>query len=399
MRVQQIHFAHSPGAADSALGVRHDFETPIVGPEYCVGQTSKPVVYARDAVAKAPIIKVKFAGGPADSSVRVRAAPSSAYIDLVKKYWEDKESLFMPIEWIKNFLLRVNTHVLGQAVSPSVVSFDASGNSIGENVFRLGTHGLHIAPVDIHCISWSWEMLDDGEWRAFDRTDHKIYTVIDTPFLPWNRQGESGILEQTQPWVKALDLACLWARGATTIDEVAAMITRAINGIPNQSYDAGQNFGVGLTFNLTSYLNELETGIGWPCNCVDFAHAVASFTNILGGELWPIELLDNKYNNELRKLVVAGKDVDIPENWEAPNWSFHKICRRGADVSKDDPVYDACIHLDVDDNYEDDNHEPGIPIGMSYGSAGQTGTYHGRLVKSGTIMQVAPMPGFPLFLE
>src|SRR5207237_5637888 len=85
--------------------------------------------------------------------------------------------------------------------------------------------------VGVRDISWRWQYRTrSNDWKDFELTHHRIYTVVTTPKLPWN--PDSSMASDTQiPWTDVLDFACRWAATTTTVDEAAAEITRKITAL------------------------------------------------------------------------------------------------------------------------------------------------------------------------
>jgi len=52
-------------------------------------------------------------------------------------------------------------------------------------------------------------------------TNHKIYLVLSSPNTPWQQKVQDGRNENINlPWATALEVACTWASGASSANEV-----------------------------------------------------------------------------------------------------------------------------------------------------------------------------------
>jgi hypothetical protein len=134
-----------------------------------------------------------------------------------------------------------------------------------------------------------------------NKSRHRIYTVLKEPLLPWK---QSPYQDTQNPWSDALDYSCNWAEGTKTLDAAEAAIITRVNlpeGGLKYNKDAGACHYTACasgdiystdtivdSFNCTAYIDRL--GGGWGngiyVNCSDCACIVATFSNILGCELW-----------------------------------------------------------------------------------------------------------------
>lgn len=372
MQVEEVHFNHDPAAAlADALTIRVNAGgTPIAAPEWRRGFSPQPAAYASAPLGATVTIRARFSGGPPLGSRQIRAI--DAYVPPANSGgwfgW-----LFV---LIANLLHALFGNVLGN-VAAKTVSFGSTGDSAVET-FTLVGHKLKSAGVGIRTTDWQWQYRVGkfwwmAWWVAFDTTQHKTYIVLDTPAGPWTQ----GAGNDTQlPWTDALDKACLWALGTQTKDGAAAAITRAVNTQPLQSYTPYTMFGFGI-YNLSSYLNQLNGGASFQLNCTDCADAVTTLSNLLGCDLWEGRFM----NMVTRPFLTLNGNPGVQADWVTWSWSYHEICWLAA-IGQNEPVYDGCLQLDMDNNYGDLVHVAQHPIKMTFGTTGLS-DYKYRLIDSG----------------
>ena len=210
MRVEEVHFNHDTNSATSdALNIRKNATgTQIQAPEWKRGSPPQPAAYAAGALGANVTVKARFSNGPQKAARKIRAVDA----------WTPPPKpggCFGWITYLIALLLKSLLERAGRTVEQSV-NFDAAGNS-GLITFSLVNHKLKTSGVGIRSTEWKWQVFEDGSWQDFDTTQHKVYLVLEMPSGPWE-QNPAG--NNTQfPWTDALDKACLWALGATTLGE------------------------------------------------------------------------------------------------------------------------------------------------------------------------------------
>lgn len=374
MRVEEIYFNHDESSASSdAFNIRQDAAgQPIHAPEWKFGQAPGPAAYARALVSSPVTIRAAFREGPAHGVVQIRA------IDAYLPPATPPGCIGWLLALIASIIHALVGNVLGD-VAAETVYFDAQGNSSLET-FQLTNHKLTVAAVGARTTEWVWQWRSLGKhwagWVEFDRTSHRIYTVLDLPHGPWEQDASSNNLQL--PWAAALEKACLWAVGAGDTDQAAARITQAINTRTNQSYTPVTMFGFSPPYQLTSYMTHLDSGAPFVLNCTDCANAVVTFSNLLGCDLWEGRF----FNMQTRKFLTLNGDSSNLADWVSWPWGYHEICWLTA-IGVNERVYDGCLQLDVDDNFADDVHIAQHPIKMRFGQNDPT-DYRYRLIESGT---------------
>ncbi|MFW6074090.1 MAG: hypothetical protein ACOC9Y_00740 [Chloroflexota bacterium] len=368
MQVEEVHFNHNTGSAsDDAINIRRD-ETPgskIEAPEWTLGQTPQPACYAIAAIGKQVTIRARFRDGPRSGSRKIRAVDADLPFD------RPAGCLGFLINLILMLIRALTGNVLGD-VKEQMVTFDESGRS-ALTTFELVNHRIKKSGVAIRTTRWKWQVLEGGSWVDFDTTQHRIFIVLDMPRGPWQQNAGGDNIQL--PWVSALEKACSWAVIAQTKDEAAAKITRAINSALQQSYNPATFFGY-TTYNLSFYLDELDSGSPFSLNCTDCANAVTTMANLLGCDLW-----EGQFTWIFtREIVGVGGDPGNPGDWVTWNWSYHEIAWLDS-TTPDSYIYDACLHIDMDDDYDDSVHIPRLPVKMRFGTPDQDYLY--RLMESG----------------
>ena len=373
MRVEEIHFNHDESSASSdAFNLRHSASgQPIHAPEWKYGQTPQPAAYARAAISPPVTIRAQFRAGPQNGALRIRAI--DAYLPPAKP-----QGCIGWLLWlIASIIHALVGNVLGD-VKAKTVSFDAQGDS-GLESFELKNHKLAVAAVGARTTEWVWQWRPVskrwGKWTEFDRTSHRIYTVLDMPKGPWEQNASINNLQL--PWAAALEKACTWAVGAADTDEAAERITRAINTRGNQSYTPATMFGFLPPYQLTSYMTHLDSNAPFVLNCTDCADAVVTFANLLGCDLWEGRF----FNMVTRKFLTLNGNPANAADWVSWNWGYHEICWLSS-IGINERVYDGCLQLDMDDNYNDNIHIAQHPIKMRFGQS-DPADYRYRLIENG----------------
>ncbi len=369
MKIEEVHFNHDTSSASAdALSIRKNAAGgPIVAPEWKEGQTPQPAAYASAAIGNQVSIKARFSGGPLNGSREIRA------IDAYLPPAVPSGCLGWLLSLIAQILRALFGNILGDA-QQRVVAFDGAGNS-GLETFVLINHKLKTSSVGIHTTTWKWQVKHGRKWLDFGSTQHKIYLILDLPNGPWD---QSSAANNTQlPWTDALDKACLWALGAKTKDEAAAKITLAINGQPNQTYTPVTMFGFTPPYQLTSYMNQIDSGLPFSLNCTDCADAVTTFANLLGCDLWEGRF----FNMVTRRFLPLNGNPAVDTDWVSWTWGYHEICWLNA-IGQYQNIYDGCLQVDMDDNYGDTVHIPRNPIKMQFGMNAPD-DYRFRLIQSG----------------
>jgi len=254
-----------------------------------------------------------------------------------------------------------------------LISFDSNGNS-GYETFELENTTFHSHGVDRYYVSWRWQwrLKPTDTWKDLDITKHRVFIILQEPTAPWAQTIGSTSL----PWTDGLEIACKWAKGATTQDQAAGLITEEYNGCGMVSYDTTSGMTIyGLSsFNLTEMIERLNGGVGLGgiINCTDSACTVSTFANLIGCDLWQSRMGSSFYMNEIIPIGYT--------TWSVPFWGgfgYHEVAWKGA-CTQNDNIFDGCLKVDGDADPTTTPHTPLLPKNMLFGDCG-TMNYRLRL--------------------
>lgn len=391
MNVAEIHFNHDRGSAtNDALNLRQDGTagSEITAPEWVDGAVrSKPVAYAIAAVSGAVTIKVKLKGGPPNALRSIRA--------------------IRPDGVSARGMSRARTG-LGHVTKRSV-RFNSAGNSALE-AFEI-SGGLTGSKVGIFQVDWNWQILVEGEWQTFATTHHRIYILAAPPSEPWNQRLSPNA---GWPWVAALDKACGWAFGTTTVDGATTAIAGRINEHPKHLYDeSGEHYIDPETeeFRLTNYLFDLDNAVDVTIDCTGITAVMVTFANLVGAGLLPLKIQNSsKTFFTTKPIAPVGIDWTNTTAWLTRVWGRHEVAllpdsildSTGAPLfgvtlpgvllpqgpAEGARIYDASMHVD--------QSAPAVPIKMKLGSVTTGIHYRFKLIGVGdgaaaTVKTVRPV--------
>ncbi len=328
MELRAIKFNHSLNTdAVNALSIRQNAVDAIGLPEWVKGKTlpkSSPAAYSiRAVVGKIITIQASFAADLGEpSTVEIRAEGGG---------------------------------ILGPIKSTAINM--RGGVSVPEFVtLELGNHRIGPSGILRQDITWEWfYKAADGTWVSMGNSSHRIYVVLDAPFLPWLQPPTPDASLSQLPWVDALDYACLWADGKLDPLGAATKITETVNGSLGLTYDTShgatkytQVVGSNSWFLCTpflAFLNRQPEGKGNVVNCTDCATIVTTFANLLGCHL-TAAVLNSPGGFLCNKIIAIGGgsvwDYPFPP---ANRFAYHEVAWMGG-FSYGDPILDACLMID-----------------------------------------------------
>jgi hypothetical protein len=343
----KFNYSQSTGTVN-ALSIRQNFTTGVAVPEWVKGKTlakSSPAAYSITAVAgKIITIQASFAADPgAPATVDVRADGGG---------------------------------VLG-AIDPTTINI-SGGVSVPEFVtLTLAHHQIGPSGILKQDIQWDWFYKStDGTWVAMGSSSHRVYVVLDTPFLPWLQPPTPPASVTQLPWVDALDQVCVWAAGKLNPLDAATAVTHAVNSNLGLTYDVShgaskytQAMGPTSWFLCTAFLafiNQQPEGKGNVVNCTDCATIVSSFANLLGCQL-AAAVMASPGGFLCNKIIGIGGGSE----WNYPfppanRFAYHEVAWTGA-FKHGDQIFDACLLADHSDNPWDWTdpvlpHTPALPV-------------------------------------
>jgi hypothetical protein len=153
-------------------------------------------------------------------------------------------------------------------------------------------------------LRFSWAARREGPYAEFARVPFRLFAILSTPCFPWVAFPDSADNPHA-PWVRALGLAAVWARGSRSREEAAARITQSVydlgsgsaprlrwNGershfCVNYAQIPARNAFTLDRFDLDRLLEVLENPHGGPqeVDCNDIASTVYALSNLLGCSL------------------------------------------------------------------------------------------------------------------
>lgn len=381
--IDAIKFNHDLNSASSdAFNIRRNASAFVAVPEWKNGTShvfsDSPAAYALQAIGKNTItiqarflVKTPFPPKPFPPkipSIEIRAVPAPL------------------LPWPKF----PSVSPIG-GVAPTVVKFNKSGDSgwVTMNLTGKLTGGVRIANI-----TWQWQyrLLPNGAWTNFGVTKHRIYVVIDIPKTPWT-QTPYNAANLNLPWTEVLDYACSWAHGTSTTDAAAGLVTEHVYGLGPAvvTYDCpgggGSHYTVAGNFNCTAFLDRLHGGAGNGIyvNCTDCATFVATFSNILGADLWESRM-GNSFG--LNPMLGIGSNVWQPCcGWASFN--YHEVAWKSG-CTENDNIFDACLQVNNGPDPANPPYVALLPKNMLFGAPGQS--YRYRLATAAGQNNCNPQP-------
>lgn len=293
--------------------------------------------------------------------------------------------------------IAAGTNVLGE-VKPRWVQFGPDGTTEMEP-FELQNVRLASRGVGVYRVNWLWQYRTGPTqpWTNVEVTHHRIYAALDLATAPWTPVP----LDPTGaglPWSEALEVACTWAAGALTRDDVARRITEGVwamgggrleYGCPIGAMEMYANTPLGI-FNCTAFLDRVHGGVGNGrfVNCTDCASMVTTLTNVLGCDLWQARM--GMYNPSFMTepiRAIGSSAWQSPCGWNL-GFSYHEVAWAGA-CTFAEPVWDACLQVDGG-TWPLGPVIPLLPVRMRFGLPGQR-HYRDRLA-AGPMDQVVCEP-------
>jgi hypothetical protein len=322
-----IKFNHNTNAAThDALNIRIDASSTVNVPEWTGGETvasQSPAAYAIKAVGK--------------NSITVEA-----------RFKTDTPVKFMEVRAVFVTNAGASKTPLGD-LAPAQVVFQADGLSGFVSFQCLSGLGTTVRAKNIQ---WKWQFRTTagGAWTDFATTRHRIYVLLNVPTAPW-QQTPFNAANLQLPWTDVLDIACVWAAQASTLDGAAGLITDHVYalGPGTVQYDCpgfgSTHYTIGGMFNCTAFVDRVNGGAGngMFVNCTDCSTFTSTCANILGCDLWQSRI---EANFELNEILAIGSSV-----WQtACGWGkfvFHEAAWKNLCTAVD-PLFDACLQIDAD---------------------------------------------------
>ncbi|KYK32418.1 MAG: hypothetical protein HXS46_09445 [Theionarchaea archaeon] len=367
--IKAIKFNHDPNSAShDALNIRKNKSQFIDIPEWVHGTTTK----AEDSLSAYAIKETQ------GNTITIQARFKANDIGKAEIRAIAIEPFPSPFEnvgfggwlgWLMNIILWILGmtfgNVLGE-VKAKWVTFSTGGDS-GYVTFELENPKIGDSGVGIHFTTWKWlyRLESGGPWIDIDTTRHKIYVLLDIPKDPWKQSPHVATNDQL-PWTEVLDYSCKWANGQLTEDGATGAITKEVNDGIGLTYDMNNGatkYTHGGAFNCTWFIKYLKTGenLGKTVNCTDCGTIVTTFSNSVGCDLHASRM--GLYFG-LNKIIAIGQS-----GWGCPNWgckfSYHEVAWKGGG-NDNDPLFDACLKIDGDDNPWAAPHTELLPVNIKF---------------------------------
>src|SRR5690606_14914820 len=208
-----------------ALTIRRNASQPITVPEWRHGVTTQPedspAAYSiAETQGHTLTIRVQLRRlDPSVESVEVRAIDGNAAGGCLYA--------ILQALGITPIVRPGPANVLGE-VRPRSVTF-RSDDLTDFEIFELAGVRLWQGGVGVSVTNWRWQArrASYDPWTDIGTSSHEIFALLGTPTAPWQQSPSSSSNTQL-PFTEVLRHACTWAAGATSADEAAERVTRAV---------------------------------------------------------------------------------------------------------------------------------------------------------------------------
>lgn len=331
LQLESICFNHNqPNVAD-AITIRFNGSLLVSCPEWVSGQ--RYAADFRSVSAANPLSAAAY------SVARVKG-----------------KSIFVEVKFLFSCAgtvwVRANAALLGQS-KPLQLSLNGPG-STGGVLLEFDKHTIDCVKKQNITIIWEWSS-DNKSYQKLISTNHIIYTILSYPEEPWkNNRSGSAI-----PWAEALEYACEWADGAQTEQSIVASITKRVNeklglkynqnrgGCVYTTFDSASTMGQKGRIYLTSFINflgNIQPNRGNALNCSDCATIVATFSNLLGCDLYEIIMQKDRTRSDafsLNPLIEIGST----QTSKITAFLYHEVAAELTIDLDDTRIYDACLSV------------------------------------------------------
>ena len=237
-------------------------------------------------------------------------------------------------------------------------------------------------------IDWQWTCGEaTSAMKPLGRSQHGIFVVLAEPALPW-------AVPDLVPWKAVMDVACRWARGATTDELVADQITAQVFGLGGQTVPLSSGGVASIAYSqsgffplsqeawdLVQFLKMVnrETDARHSMNCSDAATALTLFSSALGVPLTLALITRPKCGTICTRRIRL---VGLPEQPKAQFKRHEVACLRTHGTI--DTIWDPCLEVDMDANpKEDPPTQLALAAGVPLDSATGVPSYRERFLISG----------------
>jgi len=352
VRLEAIKFNHqATSATNDGFSIRHNETRALRSPEWQSSLTGN----SEDSPAAYALTEIK------NQTLSIQARITWSDVGVNRLWIRTVDGNIYPertdIGRFLQFAFWLFRSVVRRAVVPNVLGVVEATEIKQTDDFKmlcLKDVRLHEAGIGVFEVIWRWQFSTDGNrWTDFEKTKHRIYSVLKLPTGAWQPNSDNPANTQL-PWTGVLEYACRWAAGATCEREIANKITREVNnlgptfvhyndvslGSPHYTPNDPPRFDCQRFLDL---LNGASQNSADPnVNCDDCAAIVSSFVSVLGYAL-PVSAMKpvtppKFFLRRHQKIGLGWEDID--------SFFHHTVAWRGGD---DDEVSDACIRLDANE--------------------------------------------------
>ena len=206
------------------------------------------------------------------------------------------------------------------------------------------------AAVGAQRVTWNWSARthSSASFEPVGSSTVTVYTTVDAPHPPW---GDGTSHATKIPWQEALDVACEWANGATSVPEVKERTTRAVHRLEGFQYHprTAPRFinNPGNTFRCDEFIESIGSSSPTLLLCVDVSTIVCTFANLLGADLSidKMRISDGlSEHHEGTTVPIKGIGWDTPK---AVTMRMHEVAWM-APGQEQQPLWDATFGFPED---------------------------------------------------
>lgn len=285
---------------------------------------------------------------------------------------------------------RTKTVILGNSEE---INIDMKKDKANEVKFKFPSHKLADLGILKEKLQIEWQYSNDRKvWKSICSSNHNVYTVLSTPFSPWDYTSTPYKGISLKPVASLLDSMYPYLKGIKDFNSLYKKVTETINASLGFYYDKTRgksSFILYITgrneckFDISGFIHCLSNKFISRVNCSDCANMVVIVSNIYGGKLKVLKIGFDFVCNEIKAIGF--------DNWECPfpnsgkRFHFHDIAIEGIIPVvnyKSIKVYDACLKVDdscliVDDssNLKRSHGNAVLPTGMRFSAQEKIDAY------------------------
>jgi hypothetical protein len=287
----EIEFNYEAGYTNDALLIKVDDDTDITTPEWKYSPSRNE--------------KIAYIKGQTDRKIKV-------------KFDSNRDSMHLLI----NVTVKTGTGI-GVICNQFIQDYEK------KEFVTLTLDGNIPSTVGKNTFTWEWEIYaiskESNYCSSYGSTNvestHTYYVLYGNPQAP-----------MAVPWTDVLDYSCDWASGESTAANITQEVTEGIFLIGDTDGDIDYDYPYGYrqyssstgyrTFDLTSFLSDIDSESDVTVNCSDVANLFNIFVASLGLSGQSKRLIkDNSpyyfYTNSINPIGTPG--------WENFSWGYHHV--------------------------------------------------------------------------